>query len=253
MKHKGIHVFLVLLVGHLLVSCAGTLMVKHVDPDKLPPKGLRYHLPQPFLVVYGDRKGKVHVEKVNLPDPTNEYAVSTRSVFSKHEFRISLDRGMLKDVYYSKDDTGVAKELIEQLFGGGQAEGVFEQMIKHRAPGEGESNSSDSDEKKIEGRESEVEYAWGPVWYRVCDNGNDVWLEPVCFQMGDQKATGQPSFATIDTPVLELGDHAALEIGGNSAPSRGGSPTPLQPPNTGAPTPLPPPPTGSPTPLPPPQ
>ena len=118
-----------LLLSFLLAGCAGTLSVKKVKDHKT--KGLRYHLPQPYLVVWSDKTG-LHTKTVILPDESEEYAIRSKTFLTKHKFGISLDRGMLKEIQYYKDSTKLAKALIEQGIGGGTEVGLAERVIGNR-------------------------------------------------------------------------------------------------------------------------
>jgi hypothetical protein len=218
------------LVPLVVGGCASSMIVKKVEAGKCPPKGLRYHLPQPYLVIYGNKNGEAVVEHLTLPDVTSEYAISTRTFMSKYKFGVSLDRGMLRNVEYSKDDTEVSKAIVEQILGtegspkdGGLLKEAMEADAANRS--KGEMVTKDFYAKST--------MTWGPVWYRIVDTGDCVSLEPVCFQVGcdakngDEKVFSQQrEFQTIAIPAPKKaatsggGGGDANPVGGDQPPKK---------------------------------
>src|SRR5262245_1251661 len=97
----------------LLTSCIAHIGVKKVDnssgSDGGEVKGVRYSLPQPFLVGRPQLNGKISYSIEYLPDPDNEYAVDAWSFMAKHKINMQrTTRGLLKSVSFTKDTTEVA-------------------------------------------------------------------------------------------------------------------------------------------------
>lgn len=90
-------------------------------------KGLRFHLPKPYILVKPNNAGGIEVEPIFLPDQTEEYAVETSVYLASQNFSITIDEGMLKKVTYKPDQTAVLSELAKS------AGAVSQEVISKKA------------------------------------------------------------------------------------------------------------------------
>lgn len=75
-------------------------------------RGIRYSLPQPFLLVTPKADGTMLVETVMLPDPQHTYTLRQKSILAAHTLDVSLENGMLTTVTLNGDSSALAKETI---------------------------------------------------------------------------------------------------------------------------------------------
>lgn len=97
------------IVATLLVSSSACtqIVVKRIQNDSTD-QGLRYYLPQPFLLVTPQEDGSLTTTVVNIADPQQAYGVSARSWLAVHDLSVELNQGLLAKVTLSVDDTAVA-------------------------------------------------------------------------------------------------------------------------------------------------
>jgi hypothetical protein len=81
--------------------------------DSRSQTGIRYSLPQPFLMVTPASDGSISVDIVYLPDPTNEYIVTASSFLSSYDLTVATTNGMLKSVGYKQSDADVAAQIAQ--------------------------------------------------------------------------------------------------------------------------------------------
>ena len=94
-----------------LGGCVSQLHVSKAQPDS---PGIRYFLPQPFIVVTPGLDGAVTVEKVYLPDPDNEYTIVASSLLGNYTLDVNRNEmGFLELVSFHSDDSGMAKQLVQ--------------------------------------------------------------------------------------------------------------------------------------------
>lgn len=207
-----------LLLPLVLGSCIARIDVKKVDnacgtvPSKA--KGVRYSLPQPFIVGKPQGNGKISYSVEYLPDPDNEYAVSAWSFMAKHKMNLQrTSRGFLKSVSYTKDDTAVATSMVDT------AGNLLETHLKALNTAKKLSGGDGADDGNADGagaRNAGVDtMANGPVIYRVVEDPSyGVRLQPVTFRatLNGQglSPSQQKSFETTGTP----------DGGGTAAPAR---------------------------------
>lgn len=102
---------LLCLAPMLLAGC-----VSYVSSEKLEPgsntKGLRYSLPQPFLLVTPKSDGTMDVERIYLPDPNRSYTLRQTAILANHTLDVTMQNGMLKSVTMNADATALPSELI---------------------------------------------------------------------------------------------------------------------------------------------
>lgn len=99
----------------LLSACTTTMDVKHVTDKNDDVEGIRYFLPRPYLLVSPAADGTITVETVYLPDLSEQYAITTKSIVAKHKLSVELDdHGFLKSFGTTSDSTDLAKTSIEQ-------------------------------------------------------------------------------------------------------------------------------------------
>lgn len=108
---------LVLLLAILATSgCAG-LSVRRLDPGTphaQGPVGERVSLPLPAFLVKPKADGSLEVVKrVDLPDPTNTFAIDGWSVLARHTLVIKTDNGVLTQVRWNPDTTAVVSQAAK--------------------------------------------------------------------------------------------------------------------------------------------
>jgi hypothetical protein len=101
------------------LGCVSYLTVEKAGKET---EGIRYSLPQPFLLVKPVQTGGIEIEVVYLPDPSNEYAIESRSFLSATKFDVTLEKGLLKQVVFNPDASAVARQLVESAGNVGKAE-----------------------------------------------------------------------------------------------------------------------------------
>lgn len=105
-------VFILAMLG-LALGLGGCVSVVKVAQAKPDTKGIRYFLPEVFIQVTPNQDGTVTVEKVFLPDPKREYAISAESYMSSYKLDVERDeKGLLKSVTFNNDSAAVANQLI---------------------------------------------------------------------------------------------------------------------------------------------
>ncbi len=169
----------VILLPVLLGSCIARIDVKKINNADINgrsrAKGVRYSLPQPFVIGTPGLNGKVSYRVEYLPDPDNEYAVNAWSFMAKHTMKLARSpNGMLTSVDYSKNDTEVATAMVDTA--GNLAKAQIEAMAKKASSADRSGpNNHDGDEVPHVSTT-----AAGPVIYRVVEDPYfGVRLEPV--------------------------------------------------------------------------
>jgi hypothetical protein len=75
--------------------------------------GIRYFLPQVFLILTPSLDGTMKVDIEYLPDPRHEYTLDTSSFLGNYTADISrTEKGFLDSVTLNSDSTAVAKQLL---------------------------------------------------------------------------------------------------------------------------------------------
>lgn len=100
------------LIAVAVTGCAATdLSVSKVNANPSAP-GIRYSLPQPFLLVTPNSSGDGGFETkvVYLPDDSQTYAIDARTKRGKYTLDVSLVEGLLSKVAWKRDDAVVAAE-----------------------------------------------------------------------------------------------------------------------------------------------
>lgn len=96
-----------------LAGCISTVRVTRVDGTNPNAAGIRYFLPQVFLVLTPKPDGTMSVETRYLPDPAHEYTVTTTSLLGNYTIEINRsEEGFLETVSFSSNNTELAKQLI---------------------------------------------------------------------------------------------------------------------------------------------
>jgi len=94
-------------------SCASSVSVKPVDADSAGVRGIRYCLPQPFLVITPQEDGSVTARWHFLADRSQEYAVDAWSLLGKHKLEIKTIHGLLASVDWKGEADAVAAEAVK--------------------------------------------------------------------------------------------------------------------------------------------
>ncbi len=94
-----------------LPGCVSVIRSQKATPDSA---GIRYFLPQPFILVTPNLDGSLAVEKVFLPDPDNEYVISASSVLGNYTLAVERnEKGFLDTVSFDGDGSGIGKQLVQ--------------------------------------------------------------------------------------------------------------------------------------------
>jgi len=183
----------------MLSSCISHIGVTKVDNSSpaaaRKAKGVRYSLPQPFIVGRPGGNGEVSYAIEYFPDPSNEYAVTAWSFMAKHKLDLKRSsKGLLLSAEYSKDDTEVAKTVIDS------AGSVAEKFISTQGGGS-KGADTNGQPKTLQVVVPENKTVPGPVIYRIVeDPDTGIRLEPVPFHVEiDGSPLNQKDFPTIGT------------------------------------------------------
>lgn len=101
---------LVLCASSLLSGCVSFLTSEKAEDTS---RGLRYSLPQPFLLVTPKTDGTITVQQVFLPDADKTYTIRQTSILAKHSLDVSLKNGLLESIVLTSDGAGVSEKIIE--------------------------------------------------------------------------------------------------------------------------------------------
>ena len=97
----------------LVAGCVSTVSVEKVGPANAHAPGIRYYLPQVFLVLTPAKDGSMTVETRYLPDPAHEYAITTTSFLGNYAIDVSrTEEGFLETVTFTSNSAELAKQLI---------------------------------------------------------------------------------------------------------------------------------------------
>lgn len=102
------------LYAALATGCATTnLQVAKVTPGS-SPDGIRYSLPQPFLLVTPNPSGDGGFEAkvVYLPDESQTYAIDANTRRGKYTLDVSVADGLLSKIAWKREDASVTAEAI---------------------------------------------------------------------------------------------------------------------------------------------
>lgn len=99
----------VVLWGTILVGCTSIT----VKPAEQNTEGLRYYLPQPFIVMTPQEDGSLEARVENIADRAQGYAVTATSYVATHKLVMKLDEGLLAEVSLSQDSSAVAAETAK--------------------------------------------------------------------------------------------------------------------------------------------
>jgi len=191
---------LLIFLGVALSGCSGTKVTKVDGPGDRSTKGIRYRLPQPYLLVTPKSNGTMTVTEVYLPDDNNIYAVTSQTFLAKHKFQIDVLNGLLTGVTSNVNNAEVISEATTSA---GQ---IAAEIIKAQS-----ANAPDGEGKPPITKRSP---APAPVLYRVVDDGTSVRLEAVNYQFGNV-ASPQPDLMTKEAPpklVLSIDKASPLKI-----------------------------------------
>jgi hypothetical protein len=111
-------------VAALAASIAGCVTMVSGGVAEPGSNGLRYHLPQPVLLVSPQADGTLTVSKELIPDESKTYYLRASSFLGSYTFDVSVSNGLLSSVNMKSDATQVASNGIEA------AQSVREARIK---------------------------------------------------------------------------------------------------------------------------
>lgn len=94
----------------LLAGCT-RVVVTRVDTGN--EEGLRYYLPQSFLVVTPQEDGTIETHVEYVADRSQAYAVTATSYLATHNLVVKLNQGLLTEVSLTKDTSAVAAEVAK--------------------------------------------------------------------------------------------------------------------------------------------
>lgn len=140
-------------LGGILMGCVSQLTVTKAAPGSA---GIRYFLPQPFILVTPHQDGTLTVDKVFLPDPDNEYAVVASSLLGNYKLDIRRDeRGFLEQVAFQSDSGALARDAT-------QAAGALAAQARNAAAGDRQ--AADKEQSKESERDSAARAAAEQAW-----------------------------------------------------------------------------------------
>jgi len=206
-----------------LIGCT-SVAVRKVAPNAPNVPGIRYHLPQPCLLVSPRRDGGVDVAWKYLPDPRNQYAVEAKSVFAKYKLDIVLADGLLDKVDYNPDATTVPVKGIESAANISKA--YLDAVAAKEKEGTGAKGGGN-------GPVSGEREAWGPVLFRVVSTPGGVSLQPALYHALGQKVAPQIPIGTSIAPIARGG--GAPPAGPAAGPAAGPDVAPPEAPAVGEP------------------
>ncbi len=99
----------IILLGVNSIGCTNVT----VKPAKQNTDGLRYYLPQPFLIVTPQEDGSIEARVESIADRQQAYAVSAMSGFASHKLVVKLDQGLLEEVSMTQDSSSVVAETVK--------------------------------------------------------------------------------------------------------------------------------------------
>jgi hypothetical protein len=102
--------FATVFAAFLLCSCVTTVNSKRVTATS-SQQGVRYYLPQPFLLVTPKADG-LSVQKLMLPDLRSQYALDIQSYMSSYKSNVELQNGLLTKVMLDLDNTKIATDSV---------------------------------------------------------------------------------------------------------------------------------------------
>lgn len=130
----------------LLAACAclgGCISIVSVEKATPKSEGVRYFLPEVFIKVSLKPDGTLAVEPVYLPDPSNEYVVSAKSLFGNYTLDLNrTEEGFLGMVTMESDTSAVAKQLATS-YGNVRAAQIDAQAAKAKADAAAAKDASD--------------------------------------------------------------------------------------------------------------
>jgi len=94
-------------------GCHTAVNVRKVVEGDEP--GLRYSLPQPFLVTTPMADGKLDVHWEYLPDSGQQYAIDSCSLLASHNLTIKTSNGLLTSVDWTGDSAAVLAEATKAV------------------------------------------------------------------------------------------------------------------------------------------
>lgn len=102
----------VVLACMLITGCVSTVDVKKVETNDTHTNGLRYYLPQVFLVVTPAKDGTMTVETRYEADPAHQYAITTTSFLGNYAIDVTrTPEGFLETVTFSSNSAELVKQL----------------------------------------------------------------------------------------------------------------------------------------------
>jgi hypothetical protein len=98
-----------------LVASLGSGCMTWITSERLTDnaEGLRYALPAVFLRVTPQPNGTMMVEKLILPDESQEYVLRVDSFIAAYSFNATVASGLLTSATFAPDTTGVAAKAVE--------------------------------------------------------------------------------------------------------------------------------------------
>ncbi len=206
--------FSVVMLPLVLGACISRIDVKKINNADInavtKAKGVRYSLPQPFVIGTPQPNGKVSYRIEYLPDPDNEYAVNSWSFMAKHKMNLTRNaNGMLKTVTYTQDGSAVPAAMVDTAGNIAQAQIQAMATAAVKKPSAADGNvpapGSPHSVKGEVGASTAIKDSPGPVIYRVVEDSRyGVRLEPVSFKVtlrnGGLNSEQQRNFETTGSP-----------------------------------------------------
>src|SRR5262249_9411307 len=104
-----------LLLWTVLLTGCTEVCVKQIDP-MTPfadgPVGQRFALPVPAFVVTPTGDGGVKLDRQDLPDPANTFAIDGWSVLAQHKLNVEVKNGILAEIRWAPDSSAVLGQAV---------------------------------------------------------------------------------------------------------------------------------------------
>lgn len=107
MNDMRVAIFIVCGLAALTSAC--TTIVSSV-PFTGTEKGLRYSLPEPYLLVKPKPDGTLDYQWINLKDSKKEYVLTASSFLSTYKLEANVENSFLKDVSFNGDSSNTASK-----------------------------------------------------------------------------------------------------------------------------------------------
>ena len=190
----------------LLAGCT------QVDVDRVTTgeeRGMRYYLPQPFIVITPKANGTMDVRVDYYPDKSQQYAIDVDSFMASHELRVKVRNGLLTSVDSTSDSAAVAAAFAKSAGEVAEAKINADKAAEEAAKTAAAAMKAEQ-QKKVDGYESKL------IELRADLRGKEALLANTQDEAEKRKLLGEIAAikATIDLYEGLLGDARSALVGG---------------------------------------